>query len=65
MDPATFTIRDNDTAPTSIGLSVTGDAITEGGGAVTLTVRATLLGGGTRLEDTAVTFAPRSQSRLL
>ena len=52
--PATFTIRDNDAAPTSIGLSVTGDAITEGGGAATLTVRATLLGGGTRLEATTV-----------
>ena len=56
VNPATFTIRDNDAAPTSIGLSVTGDAITEGGSAVTLTVRATLLGGGTRLEATTVTF---------
>ena len=57
VDSAEFTIRDNDAAPTSIDLSVTGDAINEGGGTATLTVRATLLGGGTRLEDTTVTFA--------
>ena len=55
--PTTFTILDNDTAPTSIGLSVTSDAITEDGGAVTLTVRATLLGGGTRLENTTVALS--------
>ena len=40
------TIRDDDTAPTSIGLSVTASPVTEGGGAVSLPVRATLLGGG-------------------
>ena len=57
VSPATFTIRDNDSAPTSIGLSVMGFAVTEGGGATTLTVRATLLGGGTRLETTTVTLS--------
>ena len=55
VDTASFiTIRDNDAAPTSIGLSVTGDAITENGGPATLTVRATLLGGGTRRGATTV-----------
>ena len=48
VDTASFiTIRDNDAAPTSIGLTVTGDVITEGSGTTTLTVRATLLGGDT------------------
>ena len=51
---AEVTIRDDDTAPTSIGLSVTASPVTEGGGAVSLPVRATLLGGGTRGEDTVV-----------
>ena len=51
---AEVTIRDDDTAPTSIGLSVTASPVTEGGGAVSLPVRATLLGGGTRAEDTTV-----------
>ena len=57
VSPAEFTILDNDTAPTGIGLSVMGFAVTEGGGATTLTVRATLLGGGTRLETTTVTLS--------
>ena len=51
---AEVTIRDDDAAPTSIGLSVTPSPITEGGGAVGLPVEATLLGGGTRTEDTTV-----------
>ena len=51
-----FTILDNDAAPTGIGLSVTGNAVTEGGSSVSLTVRATLFGGGTRLEATTVTL---------
>ena len=51
---AEVTIRDDDTAPTSIGLSVTASPVTEGGGAVSLPVQATLLGGGTRAEDTTV-----------
>ena len=51
---AEVTIRDDDAAPTSIGLSVTASPITEGGGAVILPVEATLLGGGTRTEDTTV-----------
>ena len=57
VSTATFTIRDNDTAPTSIGLSVTGSPVTEDGSAVTLSVRATLLGGGTRLETTTVALS--------
>ena len=57
VNTLTFTIRDNDTAPTGIGLSVTGNDVTEDGSAETLTVRATLLGGGTRLEATTVTLS--------
>ena len=48
------TIRDDDTAPTSISLSVTSSPITEDGASVSLPVQATLLGGGTRAEDTTV-----------
>ena len=51
---AEVTIRDDDTAPTSISLSVTASPIAEGGGGVSLPVQATLLGGGTRAEDTTV-----------
>ena len=51
---AEVTIRDDDAAPTSIGLSVTASPITEGGGAVRLPFEVTLLGGGTRTEDTTV-----------
>ena len=51
---ADVTIQDDDPAPTSIGLSVTAVPITEGGGAASLTVQATLLGGGTLVEDTTV-----------
>ena len=51
---ADVTIKDDDPAPTSIGLSVTAVPISEGGGAVTLPVQAILLGGGTRAEDTTV-----------
>ena len=51
---ADVTIRDDDIAPTSIGLSVISSPITEGGAAVSLPVQATLLGGGTRPEDTLV-----------
>ncbi len=65
VSPATFTILDNDTAPTSVGLSVSGSTITEGGGPVTLTVRATLLGGGTRLEDTQVIYATSGETATL
>ena len=54
---ASVTIRDDDTAPTSIGLSVTASPVTEGGGAVSLPVRATLLGGATRAKDTIVNVA--------
>ena len=53
VTPAVLKIRDDDTAPTSIGLSVTAVPINEGGG-VTLTVEAMLLGGGTRTSDTPV-----------
>ena len=51
---ADVTIKDDDPAPTSIGLSVTAVPISEGGGAVTLPVQAILLGGGTLAEDTTV-----------
>ena len=66
VDTASFiTIRDNDAAPTSIGLTVTGDVITEGDGTTTLTVRATLLGGGTRLESTTVVYATSGETATL
>ena len=48
------TIQDNDTAPTSISLSVTASPITEDGAAVSLPVHATLMGGSARGEDTIV-----------
>ena len=51
---AGVTIQDNDPPPTGIGLSATASLITEGGAAVDLTVEATLLGGGTRTQDTQV-----------
>ena len=56
MTPAEITIRDNDNAPTSISISADAIPVNEDGGAVTLPVRATLLGGGTRGEDTVVTL---------
>ena len=43
-------------APISISLSADAIPVNEGGGAVTMTIRATLLGGGTRGEDTLVTL---------
>ncbi|MCY4530593.1 MAG: hypothetical protein OXD46_16395, partial [Chloroflexi bacterium] len=60
--PLEITIQDNDSAPTSIGLSASGSPITEGGGATDLTVRATLLGGGTRTVDTTVILSLSEQS---
>ena len=55
--PAEVVIEDDDPEPTSISLLVTAPPVDEGGGAVTMPVRATLLGGGTRSEDTAVTLS--------
>ncbi len=60
--PLVITIQDDDSPPSSIGLSATGPAITEGGSAVDLTVRATLLGGGTRDADTTVELDLSDQS---
>ena len=65
VDPLEITILDNDSSPTSIGLSASGSPITEGGGAVDLTVRATLLGGGTRTTSTTVTLSLSDQSATL
>ena len=62
VDPIEITIQDNDSPPSSIGLSATGPAITEGGDAVDLTVRATLLGGGTRTVSTTVDLDLSDQS---
>ena len=50
-------IRDDDTSPTSIGLSVTDGLVAEGDGAVSMPVQATLLGGGTRTDDTTVNLS--------
>ena len=55
--PADVVIQDDDQEPTSISLSATTGPISEGGGAVTIPVRATLLGGGTRSVDTEVTLS--------
>ncbi len=54
--PAEVVIEDDDQDPTSISLLVTAPPINESSGAVTMPVRATLLGGGTRSEDTEVTL---------
>ena len=55
--PADVVIEDDDQEPTSISLSATTGPIGEGGGAATIPVRATLLGGGTRSVDTVVTLS--------
>ena len=54
---ADVVIEDDDQEPTSISLLATTGPISEGGGAVTIPVRATLLGGGTRSVDTAVALS--------
>ena len=53
---AGLTIEDNDQAPTRIGLSVSPAEVKEGDGATTLTVTATLEGGGSRTSATAVSL---------
>ena len=55
--PADVVIEDDDQEPTSISLVATTGPISEGGSAVTIPVRATLLGGGTRSVDTAVALS--------
>ena len=55
--PADVVIEDDDQEPTSISLLATTGPISEGGGAVTIPVRATLLGGGTRSADTEVALS--------
>ena len=55
--PADVVIEDDDPEPTSISLLATTGPISEGGSAVTIPVRATLLGGGTRSVDTAVALS--------
>ena len=54
--PAEVVIEDDDQEPTGISLVATTGPISEGGGAVTIPVQATLLGGGTRSVDTDVTL---------
>ena len=53
---AGLTIEDDDQEPTRIGLSVSPAQVKEGDGATTLTVTATLEGGGTRTSATAVSL---------
>ena len=55
--PADVVIEDDDQEPTSIFLLATTGPISEGGSAVTIPVRATLLGGGTRSVDTDVALS--------
>ena len=57
VTPADVEIEDDDQEPTSIALSATTGPIGEGGGAVTIPVQATLLGGGTRSVATEVTLS--------
>ena len=57
VSPADVVIEDDDQEPTSISLLATTGPIGEGGGAVTIPVRATLLGGGTRSVDTEVALS--------
>ena len=57
VTPADVVIEDDDQEPTSISLLATTGPISEGGSAVTIPVRATLLGGGTRSMDTAVALS--------
>ena len=54
--PAGLTIEDNDPAPTRIALSVTPAEVGEGDGETTLSVTATLEGGGSRISDTGVSL---------
>ena len=53
---AGLTIEDDDQEPTRIGLSVSPAEVKEGDGATTLTVTATLEGGGSRTSATAVSL---------
>ena len=55
--PAEVVIQDDDQEPTGISLLATTGPISEGGAAVTIPVRATLLGGGTRSVDTEVALS--------
>ncbi len=57
VTPADVVIEDDDQEPTSISLLATTGPISEGGSAVTIPVRATLLGGGTRSVDTEVALS--------
>ena len=57
VNAASVTITDNDTEPTSISLSANPSTVDEGDSATTVTVRASLLGGGTRSEATTVTLS--------
>ena len=54
VTPAEVTIQDNDTAPTGISLQASSTPINEDGGAITIPVTATFLGGGTQGNDTVV-----------
>ena len=55
-------IADNDTAPTAIVLSLDKDRISESAGLESLTVTATLQGGGARTVETAVTLTTSHQT---
>ena len=57
VTPADVVIQDDDQEPTSISLLATTGPISEGGSAVTIPVKATLLGGGTRSVDTSVVLS--------
>ena len=56
VSDATITLTDDDSAPTAITLGVNPSGMTEGAGTTTVTVSATLVGGGTLASDTVVTL---------
>ena len=57
VTPAAVTILDNDAEPNGIGLSAITGALDEAGGVANIPVQATLLGSGTRGQDTLITLS--------
>ena len=62
VTPALLTIEDDDREPDGIELSATPDGVSEDDENVQIQVTATLVGGGVRMEDTAVTLSVHDAS---
>ena len=62
VTPALLTIEDDDREPDGIQLSATPDGVSEDDENVQIQVTATLVGGGVRTEDTAVTLSVHDAS---